>query len=86
MEPEVEEVNNSTEGSMTNTRDIEQLDFESHFNNENTTSDTEIFYLDIGNISSESPSQEDIKKSVSSYHIAKPLSFPKDVSNQKFPE
>ena len=39
-------MNNSDEGSiMTNTSDIEQSDFESHFNSENTTSNTEVFNL-----------------------------------------
>ena len=77
-------MNSSSKGSMTNTSDIEQLDFVSHFKNENTTSNTKVFYLDIGNISSKSPSQEGIEKYVTFYQFAKPLSFPEDVSNQKF--
>ena len=81
VKPQVDEMNNSSDGSTTNTSDIEQLDFESHFNNENTISNTETFYLNIGNIFGESPSQGDIEKSASSYHFAKLLSFSKDVSN-----
>ena len=86
VEPEVEKMNNSGEGSiMTNTSDIKQSGFEGHFNNEYTTSNT-VFYFDFGNISFESPSQGNIEKYVTSYHFAKPLFFPKDVSNQKFLE
>ena len=43
MEPEVVEMNNPSEGSIiTNISDIEQSNFESHFDNENPTSNTEV--------------------------------------------
>ena len=42
--------------------------------------------LDIGSVSSESPSQTEIEKYVTSYCSMLPSSFPKDIRDQKFPE